>query len=223
MKKFLLAAVSTAALTSAASAATIDIDFIDLIDGVGGVGEMGVDGQTFTFGGVLDITITSNNSSTGMSDAYFDGGGAGLGVCSDGLSQSSQCLTPSDDNVTAFESVTLTFSGAVVDILSNFTFRGANHGDLSASNDTYLASAVAGNGDTGGPTSLMFSEKLFLDASAVVGFASFTFAYGGISENEFYLSGFTADVSQVPLPASILLLGGAIGGMGAMRRRRKAA
>lgn len=117
MKHLFAAAVFTTAITGAASASTVTIDFVALAAGINtaysanDADDYGdAEGQTFSFAGGLDVTLTST------ANAYLDdlsgGNPGGLGVCSAGISATGQCFDASDDNVTLGESVTLSFGGA---------------------------------------------------------------------------------------------------------------
>ena len=81
MIRFLAATATSAAPSTGASAATVDINFEEL---VANIGEQIVEGETFEFGG-LSVTLTSTDT-VGASYAHLDGvsGGlpAGLRVCS---------------------------------------------------------------------------------------------------------------------------------------------
>ena len=215
MKTFLAAAAMTAALATGASAASVDINFEDL---VADIGEQGVEGETFDFGG-LSVTLTST------ADAYLDGINgaglpAGLGVCSTGLDGDDECNEPGDDNITEGETVTLTFSDVVTSV-SNFVFRAANHEDISDTMNMVSLTGVASDDFVFMGDEEFINVATFLNSDGF-GLNSISLSFAG---TEFYLSSFTADVAPapVPLPASVLLLGGALGGLGAMRRRKKAA
>lgn len=208
MKLLLAAAATTAALATGASAATVDIDFEAL---VADIGEQGVEGQTFNFGS-LGVTLASNGN-----DAYLDGvsGGlpAGLGVCSTGLDGDGECNVPGDDNITMDEAVTLSFSETVLGV-SDFVFRAASHQDISDSNEFLL---IGINGGVTMATTFAGAAD-YINANAGGSIDSLTFEF---ADTEFYLSVFGAEIAAIPLPASILLMGGALGGLGALRRRKK--
>lgn len=231
MKHLLTAAICTAAMTTGAFASTVTIDFVALAAGLNpafgnvNAGDYGdAEGQTFSFG---DLDVTLSSSSNAYLDDLSAGRPAGLGVCSTGITSTGQCVVASDDNVTTGEFVTLTFSGADVVSLSDFVFNDANHNDISNSADTLGLSFVDDDGaNSFGAGTVSFGGV----AAAIAGgqngaLQSITFAYDDFanSADEFYLSSLTAELAAVPLPASVLLLGGAIGGLGLMRRRKAAA
>jgi len=144
------------------------------------------------------------------------GGDAGLGVYSKHLSLnpagdvvSSGSLDNSDDNVTGgsnkWETLRLTFNEEVT--ITGLTFRNANHNAYgSGSTNTYLFNGT---------------EKTFGSSNAATPATGtvFTFAFGGSSANQFYLSTLTA----VPTPdggVTAIMLGSALIGLFAVRRRR---
>ncbi len=202
MIKSLAAAVVIAAGT-AMSAQSATLDFIAEAAG----NERGVvDGTTITFDG-LDVEFNSSHF------AYFDdlsgGKPAGLGVCKV-LTGSDQCSPSNDDNITAGESVTLSFKGLAVDFMAT-SFFDADHNSLAGSLDTLLI------GVNGGPTaSFSFADALTTTFS---GIKSITFAFGGTDSDQFYVGGATA--SKVPLPAGLPLLIGGLGILGFARRFKK--
>ncbi|MDA8746749.1 VPLPA-CTERM sorting domain-containing protein [Litoreibacter sp.] len=162
-----------------------------------------------------DASVT-NIAPTGIGlHGFFDSGNAGLGVCSstNGASSVSGCSSVNgagngasgDDNVTAGEGVIVSFDTEVK--LTDLFFRNATHGDLTG--DLMI---------NGMNYSVVAGLLSALDLGSIASSSAFDFQY---TNSEFYLS--TATVSAVPLPAGFLLMGTALGGLGLMRRRRKAA
>ena len=177
----------------------------------------------FVDGGVELVNVMATyNPPNGQApaDGFFDSGNAGLGVChSDATSYTSphggnisNCSTnfgnaTSDDNVTFNEAMTLVFDKAVS--VTNLLFRNADHylanGTILINGTQYtVASGVIASLPTGSMTSWSFAYD---DAN------------NGSGATQFYLS--SMSVAPVPVPASILLLGGALAGFGAMRRRQQ--
>lgn len=213
MKKSLYGLAIIAALgATGAGAATLDF-----VAEANNNGERGVaNGTTLTINGV-DVTFNAGNGV-----AYFDRssaaevlrGGAGLGVCSTGLTNAAQCNVPSDDNVTISEAVTLSFNSAQT--LSGLLFNAEGHQALT-SNTLTLQFGING----GALSSFTFADLMTQSFSNVT---SATFAYGGTNPDQYYVSALTA-VAAVPLPATLPLMAGALGllGFGAKRRRKQAA
>jgi len=198
--KFLLPAAAIAACLGFGAQAAV-LDFITEANG----NERGVhDGTTINMDG-LDVTFSSVSGF-----AYFDSGDAGLGSCSY-INSHAQCAPSSDDSIDEHEDVTISFLEAQTVNGLMFT-RGGTHGVV----DPNRTLTIAINGGSA-------VEYTFAQASAETfsNVFSATFGYGANHPGEYYLAAATA-VAAVPLPASILLLGGAVGGLGAMRRRRKA-
>ena len=193
--------VAASLAVSGASAATLDF----LAEG--NASERGVaDGTVINFGGV-NVTFSSNYY------AYFDAGNAGVGVCKI-LDSNAQCTPASDDNLQAGETLTLAFDYAVN--LSNLMFRDNGHNDITNSGK-YLQIGVNGNPVTA-TTFAAASATVFSDITSI------TFGWGGYDPADYYISSAEA-VAVVPVPASLPLLLGGIGllGLGARRRKKKAA
>ena len=204
----LIATAAAAMLATAVSANAATLDFVAEADG----NERGVeDGTTINFDG-LDVTFSADGDF-----AYFDdlsgGKPGGLGVCGT-LTASDQCNPPSDDNITEGEAVTLTFGTEVLE-LSGLSFNDADHNSLDTDFTQTLLIALNG----GSATQYTFGEA----AGAVfTSLTSITFQFDdqGRYASEFYVSGAEA---VVPLPAAGWLLLGGLGGLAAMKRRKKAA
>jgi hypothetical protein len=214
MKKLLATTICAMGLATGAHAATASFDFIAEAAG----NEGGIEGMSYTSNG-LTVTVTSSHNAY-LDDVNKAGRPAGLGVCKV-LNGNNQCTPSNDDNITAGESVTLTFSH-YVDI-TGFVFHDAKHNDIS--NSTYtLVTSTETPGGTVGPIAGTFGD---LSSNGVMEASSLTFAYGGADARQFYLSVLSIDfdpnnAAPIPLPAGLPLLAGALG-MLALNRRRKAA
>ena len=237
------------ALFGATAAQAATFDFEDIADDFWNDASTNVGGTKFepTWGQIKDFDQTSNSNNyfvnggvelldvvatyvplTGEAPAvgFFDSGNAGLGVCHSAFSQTqspydsgslvSTCSTnfgvggsTGDDNVTLYEAMTLVFDKAVT--VTDMLFRGANHalanGTILINNTQYtVASGVIASLPMGSMTEWSFAYD---DANQ------------GSGATEFYLS--SMSVAPVPVPASILLLGGAFAGFGAIRRKQRKA
>lgn len=164
--------------------------------------------------GVFDGTVVQNANTGGIAItfsatggfAYFDGSSnglpGGLGACMElEGGDGTECADPSDDNIRAGEDVTISFENEI--FLSGLTFGSRTHGSVNDAN-----------------TLLINGQALTFGAASSTTFqgTSFTFAYGGDSPEVFYVRG--GNVSEIPLPASGLLLLGALGGIAAAKRRK---
>ena len=211
-----LAAGAFALLGTTAGAATIDFTDSstftfspDAITGTAGTG-------TFTLTGSGDLTLGPDGPGP-VGDLL--GGNDGVGVV--------------DDEVTfPGQSVTLTFSDAV-------EITGLYFLDLFQAPDLSDSEAVDVSAD-GGLVSASFAAQTPL-LSPAVGFGSFdglsifgtSFTFSAQAGNDlaampdFSLAGvefdFAGVVAPIPLPAGVLLLGAALGGLGFAGRRRKSA
>lgn len=205
------AGLFAAALAVPAQAATLDFVSYPNVNGEKGV----ANGTVINFDG-LDVTFTSSHF------AYFDassasevaaGGGAGLGVCKV-LTGSAQCSPASDDNLTAGETVTLSFGSAQT--LSGFKFNAEGHTALT-SNVLTLTYAINGG-------ILQSTSFAALAASSFDNVTSITFGFDDQNRtgDQYYIAAITA-VSAVPVPAAGVLLLSALGGLGLARRRKQAA
>ena len=232
-KSFLLSIGVALVAASGASAATFDFakvadDYWALAAGPDGKRAEGTFAQVaasaagagLSDGGVMVVGATGSHL-TKSAHVFFDydsgSGPAGLGVCSTGILANgvSQCSSgdwgaeqvTSDDNITESETLDVTFSTDVS--LVDMSFRDALHnlatGTLIINGTEYLI-------ENGG----LSSASLGMIGSG----RTFTFAYGGASPTQAYLTAST--VAPVPLPAGALLLLGALGGLFGLRRLRAA-
>lgn len=200
MKPSLTLAAACAAFLAAGSATAATLDFVAEAAG----NERGIaSGETLVIDG-LAVTFTSSHN------PYFDdlsgGKPGGLGVCKV-LTGSKQCTPGNDDNITSGEWVTLSFASRVD--LGGLSFTNADHNGLNASAKTLRIGV-----DGGALSTTSFASAV---SANYLGIGSITFAYGGGDPSQFYVNAATA--TAVPLPAPLALLGGAVAGLAALRRR----
>lgn len=204
MKQFLKTALVAAALLAPLGAQATSFDFAALANS----GEYGIQPLVVSSGGIT-ATINGYSSSDSTAFAYLDAGTGGLGVCKN-LTSTNQCNPGNDDNVTSGEWLTFMFNQDVT--IENLFFNNNHDGYFSASNNQVLinGSAVTVNATDGfgGPLNLAMGDLL------TVGYAD-----GYNSASTFYVQ--KMEVSSVPEPATLGLMGLGLLGLG-LRSRRKA-
>jgi hypothetical protein len=217
-----------------ASAATLDFSIpsggftVDTFDNVVGSdasgainflgvhGEAGVDSIRLDVNG-LDIDVTINDVLSG--NPYFDadsGGPGGLGSCRV-LTATAQCDPNSDDNLTiaADESLRMDFTnnaGTSINVLfGDFLFYNDNHDAITGTirvthgaNIMSTINVVGGIGDLSGLGASTF--LLFNDEDDVTK-----------ASTNYYIT--AANVSAVPVPAAVWLMGSALGLLGWRSRK----
>ena len=231
----LITTAAAALLVTAVSASAASFDFgeyardngegsWDYITG----GDITDGGITVEAGSFLHDGVSVIEDARDTSVAYLDGPNssdlnAGLGVCTAGIGGggTGECLIGGDDNTGAtpaggasaglFEGLVLRFSSAVT--LSDLVFRDADHVVINSG----LIAVGDATAEQPGDLTVWDIGGDFFD----YGSTQWVFAAIGGEGIEFYIDGVTA--TTVPLPAAGWLLIGGLGGLAAMKRRKKAA
>jgi hypothetical protein len=241
IRSLIIAALLGGATTAAAAPASVFIDFTDrsIWNGGGASGNPAV--TSFDYG-PLTVDLSSNPADRINLNQAFDGKnpttpgfadfcgpilkceGDGLGVITDEVAAVDLLATPPR------ESVTLSFSKGVkikeLYFLDIYTDQPASGGSVNFEQANVYV-------DGAGPASSMMFQAvedfqnnagfLGVDGLSIVATTSATFFASsfpnndGVGRPDFALAGLAVEV--VPLPASVLLLGGALAGFGLLRRR----
>ena len=199
------------------------IDFIKLIEDPGGYGEGAWSSLVLNVGGAT-VTITGHatddNPGDTMQYAYLDWGRAGLGSCKDAVNAglppvntqvagrtSNNCNPSSDDNITTNEYLQFVFDRNVT--VDNLWFNNNHDGGFDALDMVKIAGTdfLVKEGYAGGVNGI--------GSFNVSGNTPFLVAF---SNEQFYVSGM--EVTAVPDGGVTAgLLGAALLGLGALRRR----
>lgn len=227
----LAAAVTVAGAMAATTVSAASISFSNEADTNGERAQ--ADGSVVAIGGSTVTFWAGENTGAVFfprhgTSAYLDAGSAGLGACST-VDGQAQCGTGSDDNTGSAGDVNTGYAewvGFGLDgdsFLDNIIFRDRDHVLLGSFvidllfNGTYIFDYVVGPGGISAADLIAnFGTNVLSDNSII--------AFGRADSErsqDFYVDGLKA--TQVPLPAGGVLLLTALGGIGLIRRRRKAA
>lgn len=209
------------------------IDFVKLTEGAGQLGESAWSPLIVNVDGIsVRITATKNDQAA---FAYLDNRHAGLGVCGNVAAENvnknrsglgtNVCNPGSDDNVTDAEVLYFEFSSAVT--IDKIWLNNTHDPDFTIDADDFVdidGTPTAGPGNGYAPTSdgynnagNMASVHNYLGDYSVAANTKFSIAF---NDQQFYVSGM--EVTAVPEPGSLALLGAGLLGMGVLRRRKNA-
>lgn len=216
MRYILLGTAVSAGLLAAGAASAATIDFTD--NGSYTFSQAAISGSANGIGYTLTPTPSNGKLTRVSSDAPGAGRFAPLVGDNDGIGID-------DDEVSApLQALTLTFNSAVKITALYFLDLFQNPDNQNSESVIVTAGGMTSTYAAQVPFQDMFGYGAFTGLSLTGTSFLFTPSNGndGQENPDFSLAGL--DVAPVPLPAGIWLLGGALGGFGAMRRRaRKAA
>ena len=221
-------------LATSGSAATYD--FFAAANAGGGIGEsiFATYNTNANFTGPnLKFTASATDDDDTEQFVYFDNGNAGMGVCKDATSSASigvatngsanRCDPGSDDGITSVDE-TLTVEATETPVLIESVWLNANHDTPDVTAADYLINGVVYEGTSMIADNVSGTGNYRIDLGFTLGLGDSFSITPQAGSPDSYLSAIA--VSAVPLPAAgILMLGafGGLGGLAAMRRRRRAA
>lgn len=234
------AAIGAVGMTaSSAHASFVTYDFVNYIDTVAGEHGVVADFNISDTTNSESLTITAHGTNFNVVTgtyvqapfAYFDGGGAGIGVCQ--VLSATQCDPSNDDNITITnnnrEILSLAFNEEVM--LTNLLFRNDGHNPTFGQGSRVFIAISDGTSDLANDMSDFTSYLLEDGLSGVLGanliglpqldLAAGQYVHIMYDNQQIYLAGLTN--YPVSAPATLSLFVTALAGLGFMARRRKAA